>query len=109
MYESHNKPFAVAAARQAVRYDGTNSAAIAEAISDFTVNQETATELMFTSGGQSRTVPRGGYLDFAGGVVSQVYANADDFGDALTAISTADHVHDIVLTSCGARPMPAEG
>src|SRR4029079_5661863 len=97
--------FVSAEARQSVRDDGTNSAKIAEAISDFTVNQETPTELMFTSGGQSRTVPRGGYLHFTGGVVTSGYANADDFSDALTAISTADHVHDITLTSGGAKPM----
>lgn len=102
------EPFHVVAARRAVPYDGTNSAKIAEAIGDFTVTGEDANGLTFTSGGATHTVPKGGYLDYAGGVVSAVYANDDDLGDAVTRVSAADHVHDVVLTSGGAKPMPAE-
>lgn len=87
-------------ARNAYIYDGTNSAQLAEAISDFTVVSETATDLTFTSNGQNLTVARGGYLVESGGMVEadNVFANADDFHDVYTEARLASaHVHDIVL------------
>lgn len=102
------KPMSVVDARYAVHYDGTNSAAIAESIPDFTVTAETPEQLTFTSANQSWNVARGGYIAYAGGSVGSVYQNKDDFGDALTHVSTGDHVHDLVLTTGGAKPLPAE-
>lgn len=101
-----NRPVIVVAARYAIPYDGTNSAKIAEHIADFTVTGETTTELTFTSGGTTRTVPRGGYIDYTSGVVTAVYANEDDLNDAVVAVSAQDHVHDVVLHSGGAKPAP---
>lgn len=101
-------PVPVVEARHALHYDGTNSADIAALIADFTVTGETTTNLSFTSGGTTHTVARGGYIAYAGGVVSAVYNNRDDFTDALTEVSTADHVHDLRLTTCGAKPAPSD-
>lgn len=102
-----NRPFIVVAARYVIPYDGTNSAKIAEHITDFTVVSETTTDLTFTSGGTTRSVARGGYIDYAGGVVSAVYQNEDDLNDAVVGVSSVDHVHDVVLHSGGAKPAPS--
>jgi hypothetical protein len=96
---------------QGYLYDGTNSADLAAAINDFTVTAETPTSLTFTSGGQSLTVPRGGYLVASQGVVGadDVFANQDDFMDVYADVSThASHVHDIILTSGPAKDAPAD-
>jgi len=87
-------------ARNAYSYDGTNSADLAAAITDFTVVSETPTALTFTSGGQNLTVVRGGFLVETGGSVApeNIFANADDFHDVYTEVRAAtSHVHDIVL------------
>jgi hypothetical protein len=100
-------PIPVFESRNAYLYDGTNSAQLAEAIHDFTVVSETATELTFTSGGQNLTVVRGGYLVDAGGIVApeNIFANADDFHDVYAEVATTtSHVHDVILTSGPAKP-----
>jgi hypothetical protein len=87
-------------ARNSYQYDGTNSADLAAAITDFTVVTETPTSLTFTSGGQNLTVVRNGYLVESGGMVAptDIFANADDFHDVYTEVGAATtHVHDIVL------------
>lgn len=104
-------PINVAEARKAVQYTGTNSAEIAALIDDFTVTNETATTLTFTSGGLSLTVPRDGYLVYFQGKVAaeDVFANADDFHDVYADLAaTAGHVHQIVLTSGPAMPVPGD-
>lgn len=100
-------PMHVVEARRAVKYTGINSAQIAELIPDFTVTGETATELMFTSNGQSFTVSRNGFIVYMN-AVSAVFNNEDDFTDAYTAVSDADHVHDLVLTTGGAKAAPGD-
>jgi hypothetical protein len=101
-------PMPVFEARNSYQYDGTNSADLAAAITDFTVVTETPTELTFTSGGQNLTVVRGGYLVESGGSVAatDIFANADDFGDVYTQVRAAtEHVHDILLkTGTGHAP-----
>ena len=95
-------PINVTQARRAVRYDGTNSAAIAALIDDFTVTSETPTELTFTSNGATLSVARNGWLVYHQGMVTaeDVFANDDDFEDQYTDLSeAAGHVHEIVLTS----------
>jgi hypothetical protein len=95
-------------ARNSYQYDGTNSADLAAAITDFTVVSETPTQLTFTSGGQNLTVVRGGYLVESGGSVAaaDIFANADDFHDVYTEVRAATtHVHDILLhTGPGRAP-----
>lgn len=89
-------------ARNSYQYDGTNSADLAAAINDFTVVNETPTDLTFTSGGQNLTVTRGGYLVEGGGTVAaeNVFANADDYGDVYSEVGMAtEHVHDFKLTT----------
>lgn len=80
-----------------IKYDGTNSAHIAETIADFTVNTETVTDLTFTSGGTSRTVARGGHIVYKNGVVTAVYQNDDDFTDAWARVAPACHEHVLTL------------
>lgn len=99
-------PINVAEARRAVQYTGTNSAEIAALIDDFTVTNETATELTFTSGGQSLSVLRNGYLVYFQGKVAaeDIFANADDFHDVYADLAeTSGHVHDLILTSGPAK------
>lgn len=102
-------PIPVIEARVGYKYDGTNSADLAAAIDDFTVVTETATQLTFTSGGQNLTVLRNGYVVAAHGMVTpeDVFANEDDFRDEYADFSEArDHMHEIVLTSGPAKPLP---
>lgn len=103
-------PIPVIESRQGYLYDGTNSADLANAISDFTVVAETPQQLTFTSGGQNLTVARGGYLVAAHGTVApeDVFANEDDFTDTYADVSThVSHVHDLILTSGPAKDAPA--
>jgi len=100
-------PIPVFEARTGYLYDGTNSAQLAEAIHDFTVVTETATDLTFTSNGQNLTVVRGGYVVDTGGMVApeNVFANADDFHDVYAEVgATTSHVHELILTSGPAKP-----
>jgi hypothetical protein len=90
---------------QGAKYDGTNSAALAEKIPDFTVGVETPTELNFTSGGTSYTVARGGHVVWQNGVVTEVFQNDDDKRDAWTAVAVGDHKHDLTLATGGAIPL----
>lgn len=80
-----------------IKYDGTNSATIAETIGDFTVVGETVTDLTFTSGGTTLTVARGGHIVYKNGVVSAVYQNDDDFSDAWVKVASACHEHYVTL------------
>lgn len=95
--------------RNGYLYDGTNSADLAAAIDDFTVVSEDATSLTFTSGGVNLTVPRGGYLVTAHGMVVQedIFANEDDFRDMYADLSQSiSHVHELVLTTGPAKAAP---
>lgn len=101
-------PIPVIESRVGYKYDGTNSADLAAAINDFTVVTETATALTFTSGGQTLTVPRNGYVVAAHGMVvpEDVFANEDDFRDMYADFSEArDHMHEVVLKSGPAKPL----
>lgn len=100
-------PVPVFEARNAVQYTGTNSAEIAELISDFTVTGEDAQNLMFTSAGQNYVLPRNGRIVYAQGAVEATFSNDDDFYDAWTEQALDEHVHDLVLTS-GPAKMPEE-
>lgn len=88
---------------QGVKYDGTNSAAIAAKIPDFTVGTETPTELNFTSGGTSYTVARNGHIVWQNGAVTEVFQNDDDYRDAWAAVASGDHKH--ALWTGGAIPI----
>lgn len=104
-------PINVAEARKAVQYTGTNSAEIAALIYDFTVTNETATTLTFTSAGQTMSVARDGYLVYFQGKVApeDVFANADDFHDVYSDLAaTAGHVHEVILTSGPAKAVPGD-
>jgi len=106
-------PIPVIEARTGYLYDGLNSADLANAIDDFTVVSETATQLTFTSNGQTLTVARNGYVVAAHGMVApeDVFNNEDDFLDTYADVSThASHVHDLILTSGPAKAAeePAE-
>lgn len=96
-------PIGVTEDRQAVQYTGEagNSADIAAAIPDFTVTNETATNLTFTSLGTSYTVPRGGWITYWQGAVRETpFANTDDFRDVYRDTETLlEHVHDLKLTT----------
>jgi hypothetical protein len=98
------RPVIIVAAKYAVPYNGTNSAHIAAIISDFTVTGETSTELTFTSGGQTFTVARDGYIAYAAGVVTQVFNTGEDLHHTYATVSAAGHVHDLVLTSEPGKP-----
>ena len=105
-------PIPVIESRTAYKYDGTNSADLAAAIPDFTVVSETATQLTFTSGGQTLTVLKNGYVVAAHGMVvpEDVFANEDDFRDTYADFAEAqDHVHDLVLTTGPAKADPGNG
>jgi hypothetical protein len=104
-------PLNVTQARRALRYTGSNSAALAAAIDDFTVVSENAAGLTFTSNGQQLTVPTNGWVVYHRGVVApeDVFANDDDFEDEYNDIAQAGtHVHDLILTSGPAKAAPAE-
>lgn len=104
-------PVTVVEARLAQKYDGTNSADLNNAISDFTVVSEDATNgLTFTSGGQQHTVARNGYLTWYQGRVDNVYQNGQDYQGAFraAALATFAHVHDLVLTTGPAKPEGTE-
>lgn len=88
---------------RSVTYTGDNSADLNSLITDFTITGETATSLTFTSAGQSQTVPRGAYLVYQGGAVTDVYLNENDYRAAFGALtSVADHYHEIKLATGGA-------
>ena len=104
-------PINVTQARRALQYTGSNSAALAAAIDDFTVVSENASGLTFTSGGQNLTVPANGWLAYHRGMVApeDVFANDYDFRDEYMDFAEAgSHVHEIVLTSGPAKAAPAE-
>ena len=95
-------PINVTQARRALQYTGTNSAALAAAIDDFTVVSENASGLTFTSGGQQLTVVPNGWVVYHRGAVApeDVFANDDDFEDEYSNIAQAGtHVHEIVLST----------
>lgn len=85
--------------RQAAEYTGTNSAALAAEITDFTVNSETAAGLNFTSGAQNYTVVPNGYVAWYQGAVTDVFQNEDDFRDVYANVGELNHTHDLVLTT----------
>lgn len=99
-------PISVVEARTGYLYDGTNSADLAAAIDDFTVNSETATLLTFTSNGQTLTVPKNGYVVAHNSKVApeDVFSNEDDFMDIYAEHHHFDHVHEIKLVTSVALP-----
>ena len=102
-------PISVTQARRALQYTGTNSAALAAAIDDFTVVSESAAGLTFTSGGQNLTVVPNGWVVYHRGVVAaeDVFANDDDFEDEYSNVDQAStHIHEIILKSGPAKPAP---
>lgn len=98
-------PTPVFEARHSVQYTGTNSAEIAALINDFNVTGETATELTFTSGGQTYVLPRLGRIVYAQGVVEDTFNNDDDYRDAWSEQALDEHIHEVVLKS-GPAKMP---
>lgn len=100
-------PIKVVADRNAVKYDGLNSADIAALIADFTVTAETATALTFTSDAVSYTVPAGGWITYwEGAVREEPFANDDDFRDVYRTDDLEEaHYHEITLTSGPALPL----
>jgi hypothetical protein len=103
-------PIGVTPARRALQYTGSNSAALAAAIDDFTVVSEDASGLVFTSGGQQLTVAPHGWLAFYRGVVApeDVFANDDDFRDEYMDVDQGgSHIHTLTLTTGPAKPAPA--
>lgn len=101
---SCNRPIIIVAANYAIDYDGSNSAALAEHIADFTITAETSTELTFTSGGRSFVLPRGGYAAYASGAVFEVFATAEDLQHSWAKVSAAGHVHDLKWTTGPGKP-----
>lgn len=104
-------PINVTQARRALQYTGSNSAALAAAIDDFTVVSENANGLTFTSGGQNLTVPANGWLTYHRGVVApeDVFANEDDFRDQYMDFAAAGgHVHDLIITTGPAKAADAD-
>lgn len=99
-------PIPVIEARTGYLYDGTNSPDLAAAIDDFTVVSETATLLTFTSGGNTLTVPKNGYVVAHNSEVApaDVFSNADDFYDIYAAHHHLDHVHEIKWVTTVALP-----
>lgn len=88
-----------------VTYTGDNSADLNNLISDFQITQETATQLTFTSAGQSRTVPRNSYLVYQAGAVTDVYLNENDFRAAFGGVASAvAHYHELKLATGPAIP-----
>ena len=103
------EPVTVQENRQAVKYDGTNSADLNNAISDFQITSENANSLTFTSGGQSFTVARNGWVAWYQGEVTEVFQNESDYRTVYTAaVALANHVHDLVLTTGPAKAGPAQ-
>lgn len=98
-------PFPVRESRQAARYDGTNSANLNSAISDFSIVSENAQGLTFNSGGQQYTVAVNGYVSWYQGEVTDVFQNQNDFDEVYADLAgIADgHVHDLVLTTGPAK------
>lgn len=81
-----------------VSYTGDNSADINNLISDFTITGETATNLTFVSGGETRTVPRNSILVYQAGTVTDVYLNDQDLRSAFGDVASAsEHYHELVL------------
>lgn len=103
------EPIFIREARRAAKYDGTNSADLNTAISDFTVVSETATDLVFTSGGQQYSVAKNGYVAWYQGEVTEVFQNEQDFLEAYTSagLDMDNHVHDLVLTTGPAKAAEA--
>lgn len=99
-------PLRVFEARQAAKYDGTNSADLNAAISDFNIVSENGAGLTFTSGGTQYTVAPNGYVAWYQGQVSEVFQNEQDFNETYAAESLDGHVHDLVLTTGPAKPGP---
>lgn len=91
--------------RTAALYDGTNSADLNAAISDFTIVSESAAGLTFNSGGTQYTVAVGGYVAWYQGEVTDVFQNQADFAEVYDSIADAvmNHVHDLVLTTGPAK------
>lgn len=100
-------PVKVVTNRLAVKYDGTNSAAIAALIDDFTVTAETAATLTFTSNGVTYTVPTGAWITYwEGAVREEPFANDDDFRDLYRTDDLEEaHYHQVTLTSGPALPL----
>ena len=101
-------PISVREARTAAAYDGTNSADLNTAISDFTIVSENASGLTFTSGGQQYTVAPNGYVAWYQGEVTDVFQNQADFEDVYASLldSGMGHVHDLILTTGPAKNAP---
>ena len=97
------EPIEVVEARQAAKYDGTNSADLNTAVADFTIVGENASGLTFTSDGDQYTVAPNGYVVWYQGKVTHVYQNEQDFTPAYRA-GFENHVHDLVLTTGPAKP-----
>lgn len=102
-------PLRVFEARQAAKYDGTNSADLNAAISDFTIVSENADGLTFTSGGTQYTVAPNGYVAWYQGVVTEVFQNQQDFEETYATEAAISHVHDLVLTTGPAKPSNGNG
>lgn len=103
------EPVTIQENRRAVKYDGTNSGNLNAAISDFQITSETPTHLTFTSGGQSFTVARNGWVAWYQGEVTEVFQNDSDYQSVYTAATAlANHVHDLVLTTGPAKPGPTQ-
>jgi hypothetical protein len=103
------EPTGVREARQAVRYDGTNSAEINNAISDLQiVSEDPTTGLTFTSAGEQYTVAPNGYLAWYQGEVTDVFQNQADFESVYASTAVDSHVHDLVLTTGPAKDAPTE-
>lgn len=97
----------IAEARHAAVYDGTNSADLNAAISDFTIVSENAAGLTFTSNGTQYNVVPGGYVAWYQGAVTEAFQNEDDFTDVYSsALDVSAHVHDLTLTTGQPKPVP---
>lgn len=84
---------------RSVIYTG-NSAEINALIADFTIANETATELSFTSGGTPYVVAHDGYIVYQNGVVTHTFLNVDDYRDNFgSVVPAAAHHHQVILTS----------
>jgi hypothetical protein len=83
-------------ARNAAQYTGQNSADFNTEIGDFTITNENASGLTFTSAGQSYMVAPNGYIAWYNGQVSEVFQNQDDYLDTYAEVDTEaalNHVH----------------
>lgn len=102
-------PVRVLESRTAAQYDGTNSADLNAAISDFTIVSESGAGLTFTSGGTQYTVAPNGYVAWYQGAVTEVFQNQQDFEETYATETAVSHVHDLVLTTGPAKPMNGNG